>query len=171
MAEDYLNKPMDSDLPSRVARCFVELMANKGICLQDDQQSLIEDFEQALENECSDPSDALLEVDGTHFDLGTGAACFFGETLRREYSGMWCGKLGANSAVNYYTTRIQFGEYWFYPFRWISYRLTNGRESEGTAASCLRAVTPSMRDRVDHKEKRIRAIIDSGGTVIDSEIY
>ena len=171
MAEEVLKFPMESDLPSRVAKRFVAWMADRDIHLRSDLASLERDFELALENECKSPDDLVLVVDDEHYDLGTGAACFFGEVLRQQFSGTWYGELKTRSGLNYYFTRIRFGDYHFSPFRWISYRLRNGRKSEGSVGDCLRAVIPSMKDGVDQKQERIDSIVGSGGSVVDYEIF
>ena len=171
MTEKSNQFPMDPELPTRVAESFVGWMASRGVTLGFDRVSLERDFELALEKRFFRSNKPVLQIDEKRYDLETGAACFFGEALRQQYSGQWFGELGTNSGVNYYLVRIRFGDYVFNPFSWVGYRLTNGRRSEGTVEECLRAVTPSMKDRIDHKRNRIDSIIASGGVVVDSEIY
>ncbi|MEM1180954.1 MAG: hypothetical protein AAGM22_21620 [Acidobacteriota bacterium] len=162
---------MDHGLPTRVAERFVEWMAVRGIQLSAALDSLEKDFELALERECRRPYDAVLTVGDEHYDLCTGAACFFGEALRRRFGGTWYGKLSTKSGLNYYQTRIRFGAYHFAPFRWISYRLQNGRASEGAVADCLRAVIPSMQDHADHKQAQIDESIACGKTAVVYDVF
>lgn len=161
---------MESDLPERVADCFVSRFAVEGFSLRYEIDSLTSDFEVILEAHESDLQNGSIEIEGTRFDLETGAGCYFGETFRRLFSGHWYGQLEPSSGANYYTTRIKFGEYLFSPFCWLGYRLANGIE-EGTVADCADAVTPSMRDGIDHKQRQIDEIIEAGGTVIDNQIF
>ncbi|MEM1181752.1 MAG: hypothetical protein AAGM22_25635 [Acidobacteriota bacterium] len=162
---------MNSDLPFQVAGRFAAWMAERDLHLRSDLASLQRDFEIALECECSCPDDPVLTVGSEQYDLGTGAACFFGDALRQQFSGVWCGELKTKWPLNYYFTRIRFGDYYFSPFSWVGYRLSNGRESEGTVGDCLRAVIPSMKDGVDKKQRRIDAIIRSGGSVVDFNVF
>ena len=171
MTQKSAQSPMDPELPTRVAESFVGWMAGRGVSLGFDRVSLERDFELALERRFFRSNKPILQVGERRYDLETGAACFFGEALRQRYSGQWFGELGPNSGVNYYLVQIRFGEYVFNPFSWIGYRLTNGRKSAGTVKDCLRAVTPSMKDGIDHKRIRIDSIIASGGVVVDSEVY
>ncbi len=154
MADHSLPTLMDPGIPSRVAQRYVELMNTKGIHLQYNQQSFKVLFELDLAIEAEPP--ILFEVDGEPFELVTGATCFFGETLRREYSGVWHGQLNTYGAANYYTTGIKFGAYWFYPFLWIWYR-QGYKRGDGKCLdimlSRLSAVIPSIRDGIDYKKQ------------------
>jgi hypothetical protein len=162
-----LNQPMDQQLPTRVADRFVAAMADRGIKLRFDIQSLILYFEDALQTHSI--REAWMDVDGQPYHLKTGAGCYFGETLRRPHSGVWVGQLLPGPG-NFYTVRIRFGEYFFEPFCWLSYRLSNGR-SQGTVKQCVDAVLPSMTDGIDHKRRRIDAMIAERRVVVDNEVY
>ena len=52
----------------------------------------------------------------------------------------------------------------------IGYRFAD-RCKEGTDASCLAVVTPSMRDGIDYKKHRHDKMIENGDVVIDREAY
>jgi hypothetical protein len=146
-------------------------MAATGVQLHFDEASLKQSFDSALEHYRETLRKGSLDVDGTSFDLETAAGCYFGETLRRLYGGRWMGQLSPRCGANFYTAQIQFGAYLFSPFCWLGYRLSNGREEEGTVESCLIAVIPSMKDGIDYKRQRHDQIIANGGIVIDRDVY
>jgi len=170
MDNDESFKPLTSDLPARVAQAFLVQMAAEGVQLQFDEASLTHSFDSILDDR-ERFEGRYLEVAGASYDLATAAGCFFGETLRRRYAGTWLGRLDRKAGVNFYTVRIQFGDYRFSPFCWLSYRLSNGRSSVGSVESCLAAVTPSMRDGMDYKRQKQNGIIKGGGVVTDSDVW
>ena len=163
------NQPMDQELPLRVATRFVEVVADLGICLRFDVDSLVTDFEYVLQCHSKTLRESKMNVGDEDYLVEVGAACYFGETLRRLNSGLWMGKL-ETGLENFYTVRIRFGYYLFAPFCWLGYRIWNGEE-EGAVEQLVQAVLPSMKDGIDHKRQRIDAMIAEGHTVIDHQHY
>ena len=69
---------------------------------------------------------------------------YVGETLVRLFDGVWRGAFYCdNSAANYYLSFIDFGEYRYYPFHFLSYRISNGVE-EGSFVHHLEDVLPNI---------------------------
>lgn len=125
-------------------------------------ESLSQGFERVLE---SKPPDRQ-RVDN---DFENGAACYLGETLARLFAGVWAGELGPEACWNYYSALVQFGEYELRPFTYVGYRLANGVEDTGTVASMLEQLLPNLRDRVNHKQRALRKLIDEGKCVLDTQ--
>jgi len=70
---------------------------------------------------------------------------YVGETLSRLFDGTWGGDFRPDrSASNFYTSFVDFGDYRYWPSRFIGYRLTNWPQ-EGTFAQHLERVLPSIK--------------------------
>ena len=171
MAKSRKYDPIAPDLPAALAEVFIRKMGEVGISLTIDLYSLVNGFEEALQKHAESIRKDWFWVGEMSYDLETGAGCYLGESLRRQFNGTWLGKIEPNSGACYYRTRIQFGDYLFSPFSWLNYRLSNGREIEGTVETCLAAVYPSMKDGVDYKKRRQEEVIRAGGTVVDKDVY
>jgi hypothetical protein len=75
---------------------------------------------------------------------------YVGETLRRLFGGEWVGSFDPDSTLgNFYLSAVRFGEFWFRPHAFVSYRLTNG-ECEGTFGVYLQTVLQRIDDHAPH---------------------
>ena len=90
----------------------------------------------------------MVHGDEMQFDINSAASAYLGETISRIYDGTWAGHFNTESIVNFYTSKITFGDYCLNPIAWLSYRVKNGRE-EGSVEDWLSRVTPSFEARKD----------------------
>lgn len=86
-----------------------------------------------------------------------------------NYDGQWRGYCSAKAHLNYYTSSIGFGDFIYSPFIYVLYRSTNGVEDTGTIQEMLPQVTPSMIDKVNHKEAETERLIGEGRLVVDNK--
>ena len=69
--------------------------------------------------------------DGSRHRIESDLTAYIGETVRRLYGGEWAGEYRRQSS-DFYTCKVKIGKFDFYPSHFISYYLSNGKESEGT---------------------------------------
>jgi len=120
---------MIHDNPVEAANNFAEEASMEGFLFDFSLKSLESEVDKYLDKYC--PSDdekrPRIECDLT---------AYVGETIRRLYKGEWAGEyFGKSSSYrgpNFYTCKVKIGKYDFYPSHFISYYVSNGKESEGT---------------------------------------
>ena len=102
------------------------------------QKSLIEEIDKILDCEVG-----IEPIHPESWELASMMAIYIGETLCRIYDGIWQGAF-TNKADDYYTSWLMFGEYKFAPTHFIQYRISNGKESEGTFKEYFEIVKPEI---------------------------
>ncbi len=102
------------------------------------QKSLIEEIDKILDCEVG-----IEPIHPESWELASMMAIYIGETLCRIYDGTWQGAF-TNKAGDYYTSWLMFGEYKFAPTHFIQYRISNGKESEGTFKEYFEIVKPEI---------------------------
>ena len=137
------------DLPPLVATAFLEAMRDRGFSLDYSESSLTGSLDEILDLSIfRDPEAETVSCSGhaAAFDLKSAASAYLGETLARLHDGSWTGWFDHQSSVNFYTAVVSFGEYRLFPIRWLSYRVSHGRE-EGSVTDWLHRVLPSIKAR------------------------
>jgi len=120
---------MIQDNPVDAASNFVLESFGKGYSFDFSLKSLEVEVDKYLEKyrPADEESRLRMECDLT---------AYVGETIRRLYDGEWTGEyFGKSSSYrgpNFYTCKVKIGKFDFYPSHFISYYLSNGKESEGT---------------------------------------
>jgi len=120
---------MTYDNPVEAAHNFVLKSSGEGFSFDFSLKSLEFEVDRYLDKYCPADEEARLRIE---CDL----TAYVGETMRRLYNGEWAGEyFGKSSSYrgpNFYTCKVKIGKYDFYPSHFISYYLSNGKESEGT---------------------------------------
>jgi hypothetical protein len=94
--------------------------------------------------------------------FNNGLAAYLGETFVRQYSGQWVGHFSRSVGANFYTSSTRFGDFSFFPFAYVGYRLSNGVKDTGGLKTLVDRNAKSMRDGVDYKRREIEAKIQQG---------
>ena len=71
--------------------------------------------------------------------------------------------------MNFYTSSIQFGNFNFQPFAYVTYRIRNGVHDTGDLKQLISRNEKSMQDGVNYKKQEMQAIIDAGKIAVDNE--
>ena len=137
-----------STLQEQTAESFACHMKNLGFDCDFSLQSLLNDIDLILNS-----SEVSFKGEGTAgLNNLAGIEAYIGETLKRLYHGEWHGKFVLHTPEsNFYTSYLSFGEYKFYPARFLTYRLTHGEDVEGTFATYLQRTLPLIRSEKNNQ--------------------
>lgn len=112
--------------PKEVAEIVSYKYNKKGYSLDFSMASLENDIDKILENET--PSDSAESA-----KLEAELTAYIGETLCRNFDAKWTGAFSLDkSGMNFYTCKIHKNGFEFNPSHFVSYYLSNGKQSEGT---------------------------------------
>ena len=126
---------------AQIASVFAKNMKSLGFNCDFSLRSLLHDVDKILNSVERSPE--VCEKSDIHYLAGIEA--YIGETLRRLYNGTWQGKFIIDTPEsNFYSSYLQFGDYKFYPARFLTYRLTHGAYQEGTYATYLQRILPKL---------------------------
>lgn len=147
-----------STLQEQTAESFACHMKKLGFDCDFSLQSLLNDIDLILNS----PEVSFNDEGTAGLNNLAGIEAYIGETLKRLYHGEWCGKFILHTPEsNFYTSYLSFGEYKFYPARFLTYRLTHGEDVQGTFATYLQRILPLIRG-----EKPSRSPPPSSGSII-----
>ena len=77
-------------------------------------------------------NNSTTKINPYHLPKYGALTAYVGETLRRVYQGAWAGEFYCNRPdINYYTSKIIFNNYTFWPSHHIGNALANGRDTSG----------------------------------------
>lgn len=133
---------LTSTLQEKTAESFAFHMKKLGFNCDFSLHSLLNDIDLILN------SSEVSFKNGCSAGLNNlaGIEAYIGETLKRLYHGEWHGSFVLHTPEsNFYTSYLSFGEYKFYPARFLTYRLTHGENVEGTFATYLQRILPLIR--------------------------
>jgi hypothetical protein len=143
-----MNNARTSD-PALCAVLFAEKMRAVGYCLDFSLKSLSEEVDKLLESKLFSGRGSEAE-----WQDEAGLEAYVGETLSRLFDGQWIGSFREdNPGPNYYLSWVQFGEAKYFPSMFLSYRISNGKEHEGTFEDHLVRVLPRIKLRAIHQAK------------------
>ncbi|WP_299673461.1 hypothetical protein [uncultured Tenacibaculum sp.] len=114
------------DNPKKVAKIVSEKYNQKGYVLDFSIESLENEIDNILEKEIPQNwiESAKLESELT---------AYIGETICQLLNANWKGEYYLkNSAMNFYTCKIEKNGFEFRPSHFISYYLSNGKQNEGS---------------------------------------
>jgi hypothetical protein len=128
-------------LQEQTAETFVNDMKSLGFECDFSLHSLLNDIDVML----SSSRISFDDKNPSGYRHLAGIQAYIGETLKRLYGGEWQGKFIIDTPEsNFYTAYLSFGEFNFYPARFLTYRLGNGEALEGTFKAYLERVLPRI---------------------------
>ncbi len=163
--------PENTHLPQMVASGFVQLTASFGYELDYSLNSLFNGLEKIFEDQrlAGKTFTIKAEQEAQTHNFENGLASYLGETFVQLYHGQWSGFFSEKTGMNYYTSSIQFGDFNFQPFAYVTYRMSNGAQDTGDLKKLFSRIEKSMQDGINYKKQEIQALIDAGKIAVDNE--